>query len=146
MFKPHSTLTCLSYCAGVQRVTGDLGECLHPLFFSFLQTGGVTTLGRIGVSALSSLQHLHPSPPTHPPSTSHPSLLDLDYGLSLGAEETGGSGEWRPGFGRHCKAFPLDYCPSCGHSCLVYNTSVDGERRVLKVYCEELYTLALVVG
>ncbi|XP_064387378.1 tubulin polyglutamylase complex subunit 2-like isoform X5 [Halichondria panicea] len=36
---------------------------------------------------------------------------------------------WSPSLSGRCKTFILDYCPSCGHVCLVYNLENDADCR-----------------
>ncbi|XP_064387375.1 tubulin polyglutamylase complex subunit 2-like isoform X2 [Halichondria panicea] len=54
-------------------------------------------------------------------SARQPSLNDLDTPLS--------SDRWSPSLSGRCKTFILDYCPSCGHVCLVYNLENDADCR-----------------
>ena len=69
-------------------------------------------LGGIFLEPLSHLQPLGQSS-----SKIHPSLTDLN-------DEDGDS--WRPSFAATCRVFPLNYCSTCGHTCLVYKITSQG--------------------
>lgn len=86
-----------------------------------LFTGRTVGLGRISVNSLAQLKQLQTTSPT----SSKPSLHDLDRDRGIEAESK--ELPWRPGFGADCKIFPLDYCSTCGHTCLVYDVAPSNE-------------------
>lgn len=106
-------------------LTND-GLTLH---WNYLYNDTIVQLGRINIKSLSGLKQLGVAQSGHT-SWTHPSLLDLE-------EDSDGSRQ-RPSFTQPCRVFPLDYCPSCGHTCLVYMHNTASQAAVSSIWLLDL--------